>query len=289
MTSVVIQGYGAVASVHARHLKQRGAAQLIAVCGPNIEKARKFAEKHGIPAAYTEAPEADVVIICSPSSMHAQHALEAMRRGSSVLVELPPCTTHAEAETLARVSRQWNSRLACAHTSRYLEPYRKVESALSVLGPIRHVSYMRHLRPRERSWTDDALLHHAQHPLDLLLKWFGDVRPAGIVGAPASGCLQEVSLLAELPGGAPVSIDISYSAHLPFTRMTLVAPDGAIATDGFSYLESNIDALNWKGDATESYERAIGDQDAAFLNGSEVRWEETSRLIALVETFRRLQ
>jgi predicted dehydrogenase len=92
----------------------------------------------------------------------------------------------------------------------------------STLGPIRHVSYVRHLLARQRSWTDDALLHHAQHPLDLLRHWFGDLRPKGMAGVPLSGSLQEVSLVAELPGGAPVSIDISYSAHLPFTRMTLV-------------------------------------------------------------------
>jgi len=284
LTNIVIQGYGAVASIHARQLMQRGAARLVAVCGPNFEKARRFAEEHGIPAACTEVPEADVVIVCSPSSLHVQHALEAMRRGSSVLVELPPCATYAEAETLARVSRESNCRLACAHTSRYLEPYRRIERALSVLGPVRHVSYVRHLLPRERSWTDDALLHHAQHPLDLLLKWFGEVRAAGF----ATGCPQDVALAAEMPGKAPASIDISYSAHLPFTRMTLIARDGTVSTDGFSYLESNIEALNWNGDPQETYERAIGDQDAAFLNGDGVPWEETLRVTALVEAFRRL-
>lgn len=289
MTCVAILGYGAVASIHARRLRRSGAADLVAVFGPREDKARRFADAHGIPNAATTLEQAfaaaDAAIICSPSPRHYEQAHAALEAGLRVLVELPPCETLAEAESLRSLGG-----VACAHTSRYLEPFVRIGAWIreGTLGRIEQIHYLRSIPPRQRSWQDDALLHHAEHPLDLLLHWFGSVRPLGCAALPERRGAQNLAVLAALENGAPVSMAISYTARIPEARLTIAGSSHTVITDGFSYIRSDCADLEWKGNGEETYERAIEEQDGAFLRGSGVQWEETVRVTALVEEFRTL-
>ena len=165
--------------------------------------------------------------------------------------------------------------------------------ATGALGAIQQVIYLRHIAPRERSWTDDALLHHAAHPLDLLLDWFGELSPVGCVALPQARGAQSVSLLAALPNGAPVSISVSYASRLPQARMLVVGERHTVETDGFSFLYSDYEQARFTCDAQSTYEQAIGNQDAAFIAacGNQldgVAWSETLRLMRLVNQFQSL-
>src|SRR5581483_7227794 len=151
-----IIGYGAVASVHASE------GELGAVYGPDAGKAKAFAKKHRIPVWTTELPELfsqiDAVLIASPSGAHFSQAHAALEAGVHALIELPPCESAEEAETLRALAARRGLVLRCAHTSRWLEPYRRIREWICEgrLGAIRQLAYMRHLILRQRSWTDDA-------------------------------------------------------------------------------------------------------------------------------------
>src|SRR4029453_8831519 len=101
-------------------------------------------------------------------------------------------------------------------TSHYLAPYERISESLEQarLGSIRHVSYTLLHILRERSWIDDALLHHAAHPLGLFANWFGDLKPLACVTLPEVLCAQTVSLLACLQDGAPVTLSVTYASRL---------------------------------------------------------------------------
>ena len=294
MSRVAILGYGAVAAVHARRLRRSAAADIVAVFGPSEEKARRFAQAHGIPVAATSLESAcaaaDTAIICSPSPRHYEQALAVLEAGLNALVELPACESVAEARRLEALARGRGLILRCAHTSRYLEPYLRLEGWLSegTLGNIEQVHYLRSIPPRERSWIDDALLHHAGHPLDLFLHWWGTLRPLGCAALPQTRGAQNLALVARLESGAPVSVAISYTARIPEVRMSVVGSRHTVITDGFSYIRSDSAGLCWQGDGEETYEHAIELQDIEFLHGGGVRWAETVRLTALAGEFRAL-
>lgn len=301
---VAIVGYGAVASVHARQLKQLPEAQLVSVFGPHPQQGRLFAEAHGIPEAARDLESllarAEAVIVASPSPLHYQQARECLQAGRHALVELPPCQNLEEARELDRLSEN-RLVLRCAHTSRFLTPYRQVGSWLRQgrLGEIQQVNYIRHLEPPDRSWADNAFFHHAAHPVDLLLDWFGDVQPLACLVRPSLARARDVTLMARLPGRIPALISVSYTSRRPAARMLVLGQLHTIETDGFSCLSSDAVDLNWRGTAQQEYEKAIGRQDRSFLRacaGEEegaseegASWEETKELVTVLEGFAALQ
>lgn len=287
-----LAGYGAVAEVHARRLGGNSSACLTVVYGPNRAKAEAFAARMGIPRAtdrFEELLEASrAVIVASPTPSHFEQARAALERGRAVLVELPPCLSAAEAERLGEEAARRGSVLRCAHTSRYLEPYRRVreEIASGRLGTIFALQYTRCLRLRERSWQDDALLHHTAHPADLFLDWFGEFEPVAALTRPEQPPRQEVLFLARGGGSGQValSVFVSYASRRPRAQMFIEAEAATLETDGFSYLRRNEAEILLELDANETYEAAIEQQDRAFIAACEgepagVAWEETVRLM----------
>jgi 2-hydroxy-4-carboxymuconate semialdehyde hemiacetal dehydrogenase len=296
---VAIIGYGAVAAVHAQGLGQERDVELVSVFGRKREKVSQFASAYGIPH-FGETLEqtvalADAAIVASPTALHFEQARQCLRAGVHTLVEMPPCVSAQEAQELATLARQRGLRLSCAHTSRYLAPYARITTSLRAgeLGAIQNVQYVRHHKLRERSWTDDALLHHSAHPIDLLLHWFEGLEPLACVTLPQVRDAQTVSLLGKLPNGAPAAVTVTYASRLPHTRMYIVGAQHALETDGFSYIHSDLESLEYQGEEQAAYEQAIHDQDADFLRSCHeprggVAWEESVRLMQTVNRFQEL-
>jgi 2-hydroxy-4-carboxymuconate semialdehyde hemiacetal dehydrogenase len=296
---VAMIGYGAVGSIHAANLVKEPDVELSSVYGPKEEKASAFAVGHGVrnvsPTLADACSRADLAIVCSPSTVHFQQARACLQAGLHTLVELPPCEKSSEAEELGALARRQGVLLGCAHTSRYLTPYARIGECIrkGVLGDILEMNYIRYHKLRERSWTDNALLHHAAHPLDLLLAWCGGIEPRGCVALPTVTTAQTVSVLGKLPRGGAATVTVTFASRLPQIRMLVVGKNHTFETDGFSYLQSDLPELRFTGDGQRIYEDAIRDQDIQFLNacqgkGSFVSWDETVRLLQIVEQFQAL-
>ena len=294
---LAIIGYGAVASIHARKALAQPDVKITAVSGPRRDKAAIFASTYGI-ANYTDRlcealRHAEAAIICSPSAAHFEQACECLKAGIHTLVELPPCGGLEEAERLSELAAERDVLIRCAHTSRYLSPFIRLREIIRAgeVGEVEQVSYVRHHVLRERSWTDSALLHHAAHPLDLFIDWFGSVAPLACVASPDVVSARNVSLLGRLAYGPPVSVSISYTSRLPRKQMIVIGTRHTVETDGFSYIRSDSEELNFDGDEQLVYESAIADQDGEFLRACQgeccgVGWEETLKLAGLVDLFR---
>lgn len=295
---VALMGCGAVAAVHAASVKAAG-AELTAVFSPKPERAAEFARAHGAARACTEMDAAlegvDAAIVCSPSAWHFEQAQACLRAGVPTLVELPACGTAHEAETLGEMARSANVVLGCAHTSRFLEPYARIDGALrdGWLGEVEEMQCIRNPVLRARSWTDDALAHHAAHALDLALHWCGELDPVACTTFPGGLQAEAVSLLGRLPSGRAMTVAISYGSKLPFSLMVVQGAKHTMVTDGFSYLRSDGEGMQFAGDETAVYVEAIRRQDALFLKacrGEEtyIPWAETTKLVRCVNRFQEL-
>jgi len=295
-TKIAIIGYGKVGAIHAGKFRNEPHAKVVTVFGPRREKAEAFAAAHAIPhasATLTEAVSmADAVIVCSPSLLHYAQARECLRAGVHTLVELPPCENIEEAESLAEAAKKAAVELQCAHTSRYLAAYARVLASLRAgeLGEIQQVTYTRHTPPRQKNWPDNALFHHAEHPLELLSHWFGALRPRGAVVGPNVQKAQNVALLGQLAHGAPFTITVTYASRLPHVCMSIVGEQHTVETDGFSYIRSDLEHLNLNFDEQQTYEDAIHSQDMEFVRACQgtpagVDWQESLRLVRTVQAF----
>jgi predicted dehydrogenase len=266
--------------------------ELSVVCGPDEAKARVFASAYGIASTASSIASAagrmDAAIICSPSQQHVQQALELLGRGIPTLIELPAYGTRQDAIRIA--ASAGGTYVACAHTSRYLRPFRMLHRWIAEgrLGVITQVHYIRHIPPRQRSWKDDALIHHASHILDLQLHWFESLRPVACLAEPHTVDAQDLSLLGIAGAGTLVNIDISYTSRLPQLAMTVAGSRHSIVTDGFSFLRSDVPELEAQFDGQTEYENATLEQDRDFLARTATRWEETIRLAELTDAYRTL-
>lgn len=89
-----IVGAGVIGRWHALVMSEIEDAELAAVVDVVPERASELAAAHGVKAfgSLAEAlagAEFDAVAVCTPSGMHADHAIEALQAGKHVLVEKP--------------------------------------------------------------------------------------------------------------------------------------------------------------------------------------------------------
>ena len=293
-----IIGAGAVASIHAAGLESAGAT-ITSVCDASLNRAEAFAHRFSIERATVQIDEAldgaEAAIIATPTDLHFSHGVHALEHGLHVLVEVPPCGSQDQARALIQTAENRKRILQCAHTSRYLEPYRVIKRWLEEnrLGAIRQIHYVRFLKPARRDWVDDALLHHAMHPVDALFYWFDDLRPCGGAGSPLDKPFSDICLVARVQNDAPVSISISYSSVMPQFRLTLVGEKHTVVAHGFESIESDDASMSWIGNAAAVYPEAIAAQDRDFLKacaggGQAFRWTETARILECIDRFKLL-
>src|SRR5262249_44534622 len=142
--------------------------------------------------------------------------------------------------------------LAAAHTSRFIWSFREARAILAsqTLGYVRTVHYLRFMkRPagtgagsRKRTWTDDVLLHHAGHALDVFLFWFGtEIELVHAVSPRTPEGRRNVGLILAGRGACPITAALSYDAQVHSLQVDVIAEKGTIRIDGFARLRVNQD------------------------------------------------
>ncbi|MCX8205380.1 MAG: Gfo/Idh/MocA family oxidoreductase, partial [Candidatus Nezhaarchaeota archaeon] len=132
---IAVIGCGPWGLNHARVFKEVEGAELVAVSDVDPARAKLAGARFGVDW-YTSNEELfrrkdlDAVTICTPSSTHAEVALQAVERGLDVLVEKPLATSAEEALRLVRAAEREGVRLAVGHIERFNPGVRRVKSIL---------------------------------------------------------------------------------------------------------------------------------------------------------------
>jgi len=118
-------GAGGIARAHAAGYGQQPGVRVVALCGTGAERGRRLAAEVG--AAYhtdyrelLARPDVQAVSVCSPPSLHAEHAVAAARSGRHVLLEKPMCPTLAECDAVIAACRAQGVRLMVGQTQRFI-------------------------------------------------------------------------------------------------------------------------------------------------------------------------
>lgn len=84
------------------YLKHEDKVEVAAVCNTSIDKAKRVADKFGIPKAYgsykemLEQCDLDAVSVCVTNKFHADATVDALNAGCHVLCEKPPAMNYGE-------------------------------------------------------------------------------------------------------------------------------------------------------------------------------------------------
>lgn len=91
-----IVGTGGIAAAHAAAVRgEAGRVELVAAVDVDAAKAAAFAAEHGVPAVYAELDVMleregpDLVLLCTPPSLHARQCIRVLEAGAWVLCEKP--------------------------------------------------------------------------------------------------------------------------------------------------------------------------------------------------------
>ncbi len=124
--NIAIIGCGRIGNRHAQHALH--ITNVKAVCDIVPERVNKMALTCGA-SAYCNIDELlyaekniDVVSICTPNGLHAQHAIAALEAGINVLCEKPLCLTIEEGEKMIAAAKKAGKQLYVVKQNRYNPP-----------------------------------------------------------------------------------------------------------------------------------------------------------------------
>lgn len=129
-----IIGCGRIAQRHAMHINNKGV--LVAVCDVVKEKANDLATRYAAPAYYTiddllqNEKSVDVIVICTPNGLHAEHAIKSLQAGFHVLCEKPMALRESEASAMIDAARLAGKQLLIVKQNRYNPPVTAVKKVL---------------------------------------------------------------------------------------------------------------------------------------------------------------
>ena len=123
-------------------------SSLVAVMRRNGEKAKDYAERHGVPKWYDDAhalindPEVNAVYIATPPGPHAEYAIKVAQAGKPVYVEKPMARSHAECLTMLEACKNASVPLFVAYYRRTLPHFLKVKELIDdgAIGEVRMVN-----------------------------------------------------------------------------------------------------------------------------------------------------
>lgn len=164
-----------IINTHVKAYQQQPGTELIAVADLDMQKARKFAARWGIPVAYSDTEKMlknekpDIVSICTPDETHSQmlQMCLGLPEIKAVWSEKPLATDLGKAEEIVRAYVQRGVVLAVNYSRRWDDKFNRIKIAIQreELGTIQKVVV----------YYTKGVCHNGSHAVDLFLDWFGKV------------------------------------------------------------------------------------------------------------------
>jgi predicted dehydrogenase len=188
-------GCGRIGQRHAEHIVNHG--NLVALCDTDPQKLEALTKQYNLPG-YSDIDDLlksekniDVISICTPNGLHAQHTIKSLRSGHHVLCEKPMCINVHECGEMIQAAERANKRLFIVKQNRFNPPVVAVKKLIDEgrLGKIFTVQLncFWNRNPEyysSSSWKGTRLLDGGtlytqfSHFIDLLYYMIGDVQDA---------------------------------------------------------------------------------------------------------------
>lgn len=230
---IAILGCGRIGTRHTEHAMTVG--ELVAVCDNVPEKADALAAErrcrpfHDLDEMLASDVAIDVVAVCTPNGLHAQHTIKSLLAGMHVLCEKPMAIRVSECIEMIKTAESQNRRLFIVKQNRYNPPVQAVRELIDQgkLGRIcsvhlncfwnRNAAYFENSWKGTRDLDGGTLFTQFSHFIDLVYWLVGDIREAhALVSNATHGDLiefedQGVAIL-KFEGGAIGTVNFTINA-----------------------------------------------------------------------------
>jgi predicted dehydrogenase len=180
-------------------------SKLVAVMRRNFDKAKDFAQRHGVSNYYAEASElindkeVNAIYIATPPSSHESYLEMALKAGKPVYVEKPVTVNSASVQRMMEMEKKYDGKVSVAHYRRGLPLFNKIKQLIKdgAIGKVKLI-LLRTLQPpvskiiikTEDNWRIDpeisggGLFHDlSPHQLDIMYWIFGTPQQAYLLAA----------------------------------------------------------------------------------------------------------
>jgi predicted dehydrogenase len=244
--------------------------ELVAVVDVEIDRARALADQRGgrpfasLRAAVDNLPGIDVVVVCTPTGLHGEVAVEALEAGAHVIVEKPAETTVARTDQIIAAQQRAGRTVTVISQHRFDPSTERVLAAIESGGLGRITSGIAAIDWwRSQDYYDSgdwrgtraldgggALMNQGVHTLDLLIAALG--RPVEVVARTAALAHERIEVedvavaLITFESGALGVVHATTAAYPGLSARLHVHGDrgsAVIDDDALTYLRREIDGV----------------------------------------------
>ena len=255
---------GAFGRKHLDALAKIDDVEVTSVVGGEPDDIDAFAAERGIPHATKDLAESlardDVegVILATPTQVHAAQAIQCMKAGKHVLVEIPMADNLADSQEVVKVQRETGLTAMAGHVRRFNPSHQWIHNKIKA-GEIKvlQMDVQTYFFRRSnlnalgepRTWTDHLLWHHACHTVDLFQYQTGETasEAMGVQGPvhPELGITMDMGIVMKVPSGALCTLSLSFNNDGPLgTYFRYICDNGTYIArydDLFNGKEEQID------------------------------------------------
>ena len=122
---ICVAGQGAFGIKHIEAIRNIPGIEVATLAGGSLDSTKEVAQKFGIPHWSTDLgdclaqPGVEAAILATPTQLHAKQAVQCMRAGKHVQVEIPMADTVADAEMIVKVQKETGLVAMAGHTRRF--------------------------------------------------------------------------------------------------------------------------------------------------------------------------
>ncbi|WP_266180349.1 Gfo/Idh/MocA family oxidoreductase [Dyella humicola] len=277
---IALVGTGAFGEKHLDGLKNVEDVEVVSLVSQSLPNAQEVAKRYGVNHATTnlaetlDRPDVDAVILCTPTQVHAEQALQCLEAGKHVQVEIPLADRLVDAEAVLASKRKTGLVCMAGHTRRFNPSHQYVHNKIKAgVLTVQQMNVQTYFLRRKninakgepRTWTDHLLWHHAAHTVDLFAYQAGAIVKANALQGPMHpelGIAMDVSIQMKAASGAICTLSLSFNN------------DGAIGTF-FRYICDNGTYIARYDDLVTGSEEPVDVSKVAMsMNGIELQDRE---------------
>jgi 2-hydroxy-4-carboxymuconate semialdehyde hemiacetal dehydrogenase len=231
---IALAGAGAFGIKHLDALSRVDDVEVVSIVSRTLAQAQEVAQKYGARQATVELrealdnPDVDAVILCTPTQLHAEQSVAALRAGKHVLVEIPLADSWSNAQEVARFAASVDLVCMVGHTRRFNPSHQWIHQRVKAGElDIQQMDVQTYFFRRTninalgnpRSWTDNLLWHHAAHTVDLFAYQCGEpIERANILAGPVHSSLgipMDMSIQLQSASGKICTLSLSFNNEGP--------------------------------------------------------------------------
>ncbi len=282
---------GAFGRKHLDALAVIDGVEVTSVVGGEPDDIEGFARDRGI-GHWTKAlgdsltrDDVDAVILATPTQLHAEQAIAAMRAGKHVMIEIPMADSLKDAENIARVQRETGLVAMVDHVRRFNPSHQWVRNRIKAGDltlqqlDVQTFFFRRtniNAEGKPRTWTDHLLWHHACHTVDLFQYQTGGEAAEcfGLQGPPHPelGIAMDMSIGLKAANQAICTLSLSFNNDGPLgTFFRYICDNGTYIARYDDLVDGNENPIDLSGVAVSDNGIELADREflAAIAEGRE--------------------